>query len=81
MFTPIVAASTFVEVLVLVFIFIPLTLMWVFALVDLFMRPDLSGWGKAGWLLVILVIPLLGALFYVGLRPSDVEQDVRATER
>ena len=77
----VLGASTFVEVLVLLFVFIPLTMLWVFALVDLFGRPDLSGWGKAGWLVVILIIPLLGALIYVGTRPSDLEQDVRATER
>jgi hypothetical protein len=75
------AASTFVELLLILFIFIPLTLLWVFALIDIFGRPDLSGWGKAGWLLVILLIPWFGALIYVGTRPSDVEQDVRATER
>jgi hypothetical protein len=75
------AASTFVEVLLLMFIFIPLTLLWVFALIDIFGRPDISGWGKAAWILVILVIPWLGALIYIATRPSDLEQDIRATER
>lgn len=75
------AASTFVEVLLLMFIFIPLTLLWLFALIDIFGRPDVSGWGKAAWILVILVIPWLGALIYIATRPSDLEQDVRATER
>jgi hypothetical protein len=75
------AATTFVEILLLLFIFIPLTLLWLFALIDIFARPDVSGWGKAGWILVILLIPWLGALIYVATRPSDVEQDVRATER
>jgi hypothetical protein len=75
------AATTFVEILLLLFIFIPLTLLWLFALIDIFGRPDVSGWGKAGWILVILLIPWLGALIYVATRPSDVEQDVRATER
>ena len=75
------AASTFVEILLLMFIFIPLTLLWVFALIDIFARPDVSGWGKAAWILVILVIPWFGALIYIATRPSDLEQDVRATER
>ena len=75
------AATTFVEILLLLFIFIPLTLLWLFALIDIFARPDVSGWGKAGWILVILLIPWLGALIYIATRPSDVEQDVRATER
>jgi hypothetical protein len=30
---------------------------------------------------VILVIPWIGALIYIGTRPSDLEQDVRALER
>ena len=75
------AATTFVEILLLLFIFIPLTLLWLFALIDIFARPDVSGWGKAGWVLVILLIPWLGALIYIATRPSDVEQDVRATDR
>ena len=75
------AATTFVEILLLLFIFIPLTLLWLFALIDIFARPDVSGWGKAGWVLVILLIPWLGALIYIATRPSDLEQDVRATDR
>jgi hypothetical protein len=77
----VLAASTFVEVLVLLFIFIPLVLLWVFALVDIFARPDISGWAKAAWLLVIIIIPIIGALVYIGTRPPGLEQDVRATER
>jgi hypothetical protein len=77
----VLAASTFVEVLVLLFIFIPLVLLWVFALVDIFGRPDISGWAKAAWLLLIIIIPIIGALVYIGTRPPDYEQDVRATER
>ncbi len=73
------AASTFVEILVLLFIFIPLVMLWVFALFDIFRRPDVSGWGKAAWLLLILLIPWFGALIYIATRPSDLEQDVRAT--
>ena len=67
-----IGASNFLEVLILLFIFVPLVLLWTFALVDLFGRPDLSGWSKAIWLLVIIIIPILGALIYVGTRPSKV---------
>jgi uncharacterized RDD family membrane protein YckC len=68
----VIGASNFIEVLILLFIFIPLVLLWAFALVDLFGRPDLSGWSKAIWLLVIILIPILGALIYIGTRPSQV---------
>jgi hypothetical protein len=32
---------------------------------DLFRRDDLSGWGKAGWIVFILVLPWLALLVYV----------------
>jgi hypothetical protein len=32
---------------------------------DLFRRDDVSGWGKAGWSLVIIALPLLGVLIYL----------------
>ena len=43
----------------------------IWAFVDNFRRPDHSGWAKAGWALVILVIPLLGTLIYLIARPAD----------
>jgi hypothetical protein len=32
---------------------------------DLFSRKDIGGWGKAGWVLLILVLPFLGVLIYL----------------
>ena len=32
---------------------------------DLFRRTDLSGWGKAGWLIFTLVVPFRGVFVYV----------------
>jgi hypothetical protein len=32
---------------------------------DLFRRHDVSGWGKTGWLVFVLVVPLIGALAYL----------------
>ncbi len=43
----------------------------IWAFIDNFRRHDHSGWAKAGWALVILVIPLLGMLIYVGTRPDQ----------
>ena len=50
---------------------------WVFIAIfgDIFRRNDLSGWAKAGWILLIFVIPFLGALIYVIARPKMTEQD------
>jgi ABC-type multidrug transport system permease subunit len=43
----------------------------VWAFIDNFRRSDHSGWAKAGWALVILVIPLFGTLIYLIARPSE----------
>ena len=33
---------------------------------DIFRRHDISGWGKAGWVLFVVVVPFLGLLIYLG---------------
>jgi len=32
---------------------------------DLFGRDDVSAWGKAGWVLLVLVLPIIGPLVYL----------------
>jgi Phospholipase_D-nuclease N-terminal/Short C-terminal domain len=32
---------------------------------DLFRRHDVSGWGKAGWTVFVIVLPFLGVLVYL----------------
>jgi hypothetical protein len=34
------------------------------AFIDLYGRQDVSGWGKAGWTILIIVIPLIGVCIY-----------------
>ena len=48
----------------LMLIYVPLIMMWTFALVDIFRRDDLSGASKAVWLVVIFALPFLGTLIY-----------------
>jgi len=36
--------------------------------VDIFRSDDLSGWGKALWALVVLIIPLIGVVTYLIVR-------------
>ena len=52
---------------------------WIFISIvaDIFRRDDMSGWAKAGWLLLIIVLPLLGILIYVISRPKLTELDLR----
>ena len=41
---------------------------------DVFRSPDLSGWGKAGWSLFVLVIPVIGVLVYLVARGDQMQQ-------
>jgi len=59
-------------------IYIPLFLLWVFAMVDIFGRRDLSGWGKAGWLVAIVLLPFFGTMIYLIARPVTPEALERA---
>jgi hypothetical protein len=43
-------------------------------LVDVFRRHDLSGWGKAGWTLFMIVLPFLGVLIYLIAHGKDMGQ-------
>ncbi len=35
---------------------------------DIFRSKDLSGWAKAGWVLLIFILPLIGVLIYLIVR-------------
>ena len=56
---------------------------WMFIAIfaDIFRRNDLSGWGKAGWILLIFIVPLLGILIYVIARPKMTAQDKEMMEQ
>lgn len=71
-------AVTFWNVFFILLIFIPLLMLWVFALVDLFQRRDLSGWAKALWAIAIVFFPLLGLLIYFITRPPSAEEEAAA---
>ncbi|MEV0095377.1 SHOCT domain-containing protein [Streptomyces sp. NPDC050738] len=62
-----------------------LWMMWLFLLFkvigDIFRSHDLSGWAKAGWLIVALVLPYLGVLLYVIFRGKSMgERDLKQAE-
>jgi hypothetical protein len=44
---------------------------------DVFRREDLTGAMKAVWILVIFILPFLGCLIYMIVRPKVTAQDVR----
>ena len=51
---------------------------------DLFRRHDISGWGKAGWIVFCIVLPFLGVLVYLGTQGKGMAerrvQDVQAAQ-
>src|SRR2546427_7201083 len=59
----------FLLYLVAVFAWVGLISIWIFAMVDMFRRRDLPGWGKAVWLVVILFLPVIGTVIYFLARP------------
>jgi hypothetical protein len=47
---------------------------------DLFGRADLSGWGKTGWVVLVLVLPLVGSLAYLSIRTPAMGRRDLATQ-
>ena len=43
-----------------IFIWIAITV-----LIDVFRRHDISGWGKAAWVIFVVILPWIGVLFYL----------------
>ncbi|MEN8113843.1 MAG: SHOCT domain-containing protein [Actinomycetota bacterium] len=73
---------TFWELFFILLIWIPLVTLWVFTLIDLFQRSDISGAAKALWAIAIIFLPLIGMLVYFivfdsagePLSPAHVEE-------
>jgi type VI protein secretion system component VasK len=57
--------------------------LWLFIRIfmDIFHRDDIHGWAKAGWVILLIFIPLIGALIYLIVRPKMTEQDKREMEQ
>ena len=50
------------------FVFVSVLMMLFSVIVDLFRDDSLSGLGKAGWIIVLILVPFLGVLIYVIVR-------------
>jgi Short C-terminal domain/Phospholipase_D-nuclease N-terminal len=57
-------------------IFVFVTYFWILITIfgDLFRDHQLSGWAKAGWLLFVFVVPLLGMLIYLITRGEGMRE-------
>lgn len=64
-----------------------LFIMWFFLVfwvaIDIFKSHDLSGWGKAGWLALDVLVPFFGVLIYLIVRGHKIAEhgDVGPTAR
>ncbi|MEZ0069681.1 putative membrane protein [Streptacidiphilus sp. MAP12-20] len=53
-------------------------ILWFFLLFkilsDIFRSHDMSGWGKAGWIILVILVPFIGVLAYVIVRGKSMGQ-------
>ena len=64
--------------LVWLFLFVVWAWLVIAIFLDLFRAPDLSGWGKALWAIVIVALPYLGVFAYIVLRGHKMEINRKA---
>ena len=56
------------------FIWIAALMVWFRCLFDLFRDSSLGGWGKAGWAVLLIFVPWLGALIYLIARGRSMNE-------
>jgi hypothetical protein len=61
---------SFWQLIFVLLIYIPIVLLWLFALVDLARRQDLSGLAKGLWAVAIVFLPLIGMIVYFATSPE-----------
>ena len=56
---------------------------WIFITIfaDIFRRNDIHGGMKAFWIILIFIVPFVGALIYIIARPKMTEQDKQMMEQ
>jgi hypothetical protein len=58
-------------------LYIFLLFAWIWLLIVVFgdiFRSDMSGWGKAGWTIFVILLPLLGVLIYLIAHGGDMQE-------
>src|SRR3974390_926869 len=78
------ATYTFGQALLTVLEF-ALLFLWIWmavtVVVDVMRSHDLTGWAKAGWIVLIVLLPLLGVLIYVIARGDKMKAHGVSSER
>ena len=76
----VLADTTFLDVFwysILFFFWIMAIWIFIALISDVIRRDDLSGGGKAGWIVFMIILPFIGCLTYIIVRPKVTAQDVR----
>ena len=60
------------------FIWIAALMVWVRCLFDMFSDHTLSGWAKAGWAVLLIFVPWVGALIYLIVRGKSMGERQRS---
>ena len=68
---------SFWDAFFLFLIYVPLILVWGFAIFDIFRRDDLGGGSKALWLVVVILVPFFGTLIYLLFRRPGATPEER----
>jgi phospholipase D-like protein len=59
--------------------FLFMWILWIFLVIriaiSIFASHDLSGWGKAGWLVLVILVPFIGVVVYVIARGSQLANE------
>jgi predicted permease len=74
------AETTFLDVFwysILFFFWIMAIWIFIALISDVIRRDDLSGGGKAAWIVFMIILPFIGCLTYIIVRPKVTAQDVR----
>lgn len=62
------------------FLFVSVLMMLFSVIVDLFRDKELSGWAKGGWVVLLLLLPLIGLLIYVIARGNGMAERAMAEQ-
>jgi type VI protein secretion system component VasK len=57
------------------FVWIVLIFLVVWAIMNIIRSHDLSGWGKAGWLIVVILVPFIGVFAYLIVRGTHLAEE------
>ena len=74
------AETTFLDVFwYSILFFFWILAIWIFIMIvsDVFRRDDLSGGKKALWIVFMIILPFIGVLTYIIVRPKVTAQDVK----